>query len=420
MEYALPRNESDYLRELAKKQSEYAHLPVMREREHQWFALNFGTADTPPPIVVDTPSFDRDFLPEKILSCTSPFGRELERDLLRCIRTHELIGDDRVIPDCFFVDWITDVDLYGVPISRTDIPDSQGVPLGHKLHHPIKHLAEDIEKLSPISCSVDRESTERKASFVTELFAGILEVEMQMAFSNVNMLTHKAFDLMGLETFFLAMCDSPDLVHRLMDYLVRNALEFYSFHEREGLLKLNSRNHASFFSSYNFTDLLPGEGFDGEHVRVKDMWLASNSQETVSISPSMFGEFCFPYYVQVCEQAGLVYYGCCEPVHPIYEKYISKIPGLRKVSISRWCNEEYMGEALRGGEVVYSRKPNPNILGVGGSFDEEAWRKEINSTLVAARGAPLEFIIRDVYTVGDIGFVRRAVEIARQEIDKFY
>ena len=37
------------------------------------------------------------------------------------------------------------------------------------------------------------------------------------------------------------------------------------------------------------------------------------------------------------------------------------------------------------------------------------------------RGVQMEFIVRDVYTVhGDLGNARRAVEIARREIDRYY
>ncbi len=48
---------------------------------------------------------------------------------------------------------------------------------------------------------------------------------------------------------------------------------------------------------------------------------------------------------------------------------------------------------------------------------------EIRSTLDATAGKALnlEFVVRDVYTLhGDVGKARRAVELARQEIDLRY
>ena len=115
---------------------------------------------------------------------------------------------------------------------------------------------------------------------------------------------------------------------------------------------------------------------------------------------------------------GLLYWGCCEPTHPFWED-IRKFPHLKKVSISRWCDEQFMAEALKGTGVVYSRKPDPNLLGVDVKLNEEAWTKHLRKTLELTRQIAVEILVRDVYTVhGDLGKPRRAVEIARQEIER--
>ena len=152
-----------------------------------------------------------------------------------------------------------------------------------------------------------------------------------------------------------------------------------------------------------------------------DLWLNINSQETVSISPRMYGRFVFPYYRDLCEPFGLVYYGCCEPVHDIWKDYVSKLPHLRKVSISAWCNEEFMGEALQGSRVIYSRKPSPTFVGVGTTFDAEGFRAHIAKTLRAARGCKAEIIFRDIYTVsGDRTKPGQAVRITREAIEALW
>ncbi len=151
------------------------------------------------------------------------------------------------------------------------------------------------------------------------------------------------------------------------------------------------------------------------------MWGFMDSQETVSISPEMFGEFFFPYYNEVAKNFGLLSYGCCEPVHPIWEKYISKLAGLRKVSISPWCDEDYMGQALKGSNVIYHRKPSPNFVGVDIELDEAAYSEHIKKTLTCAKGCKLEFSFRDIYTLGGRpGKPRRAVEILRNLIEKYW
>jgi hypothetical protein len=190
--------------------------------------------------------------------------------------------------------------------------------------------------------------------------------------------------------------------------------------ESEGLLRLNNGNQDSFGSSYNFTTRLPTPEYTGGPVRLRDMWGNANSQETVGISPRMYHEFCFPYYRDVCEPLGLLYYGCCEPAHPFWDD-IRRLPHLKKVSISRWCDQSFMGDALRGTELVFSRKPDPNFLSVAKTLDEETWATHIRETLEATHGVFVEFIVRDVYTVhGNLQNARRAVEIAQREIEQHY
>jgi hypothetical protein len=80
-----------------------------------------------------------------------------------------------------------------------------------------------------------------------------------------------------------------------------------------------------------------------------------------------------------------------------------------------------MVEALAGRKIVYSRKPNPNLLGVGAKLDEDAWAAELRETLdlTAGRDLPVEFVVRDVYSLhGDLSKAASAVEIARREIDR--
>ena len=53
--------------------------------------------------------------------------------------------------------------------------------------------------------------------------------------------------------------------------------------------------------------------------------------------------------------------------------------------------------------------------------NEDAWRAHILATLQAAKGCHLEFAQRDAYTLsGNIGKLRRAVEIARETIESVW
>lgn len=154
-----------------------------------------------------------------------------------------------------------------------------------------------------------------------------------------------------------------------------------------------------------------------ENIDAFFVWGFMDSQETVSISPEMFEEFIFPCYKKISESFGLLSYGCCEPVDPIWENCISRLENLRKVSISPWCNEAYMGERLRGSKIIYHRKPSPNYLGTGTLLDEEAFWTHIRESLQAAKGCEMEITQRDVYTINkDISKAKRYVDIIKEEI----
>ena len=420
MDWQIPDTERTYLRELARKQAGYAALPVMEQRKRMWYDLNDGRPGARPPFIVETGTFDRDFMPASVFRCASQPARGIEAQLLRNVRNHELINDDKVIPDTFNIGWFVDVDELGVRIAHEAVKDAQGIETGYRFLHPIKDLERDFGILKPAVCRVDRERTMAWKAFVEDLLGGLLPVEIRTGLFGCSMLTHRVIELMGMEAFFVAMYDSPDAVHRLMAFLRDNALRVMRWAEAEGLLRLNNGNQDSFGSSYNFTTRLPAPGATDGRVRLCDMWGNANSQETVGVAPAMYHEFCFPYYRDACEPMGLLYYGCCEPTHPFWDD-LRQLPHLKKVSISRWCDQRMMGEALRGTGIVFSRKPDPKFFGVDVKLDEKGWTAHIRETLEATRGVFVEFIVRDVYTVhGDLGKPRRAVELARAEIERHY
>ena len=129
----------------------------------------------------------------------------------------------------------------------------------------------------------------------------------------------------------------------------------------------------------------------------------------------MYADLIFPSYKKVMDAFGLVSYGCCEATHGIWDNCLSDIEHLRKVSISPWCDEEFMGERLRGTGVTYLRKPPATILGMDTPvLDEEATLDCFRKTARAARDCKLEIIQRDVYMIGSSAEkVKRFVELAR-------
>lgn len=404
-----------YLRELGRKCQAYANLPVMAERRKLWYEHN-SRQSCRPMLVMELDTFIKDILPE--LKCTSPVAQEIEIELQTRIVNHELVDDDKVLPVDYTIPWQIDFRMFDLDFKMHCAEDSEGRNIGYQFEYAITDLQRDIEKLRPSVFSVDRNATFAKKEFVESLLGDILPVNIK----NRSMewlfgITARVIMLMGMENMFMSLMDSPEEMVRLFDMILDSMLDFSTWMEHEKLLTLNNCNNYIGSGSYGFTNELPAADFTGQ-TRCKDLWANMNSQESVGLSPEMFRECIYPVYHRLAKEFGMVYYGCCEPVHEIWESCIKNLPNLRKVSVSAWCDQQFMGNVLRDSRVIYSRKPSPNYIGVG-DFVPEAYAAHIAETLDAAKGCQLEIIHRDIYTLkGDRTRPGRAIKIARELIEK--
>ena len=190
--------EREYLRNLAARQAAAAALPVMEARKQMWYALNDGRPGARPPVVIETGSFNRDFLPEGVFRCATETGRAIERQLLGNLRNFELINDDKVMPDTYDIPWFTEIDEFGVKVDLRQVEDSQGVPTGYEFIHPIRDLDRDFGLLKPSSCRVDREKTLAWKRFLEDLFGDVLPARIRSGVYGRPMLTQRLIALMQL------------------------------------------------------------------------------------------------------------------------------------------------------------------------------------------------------------------------------
>ncbi|MHC5158067.1 MAG: hypothetical protein ACYSOZ_08250 [Planctomycetota bacterium] len=95
-----------------------------------------------------------------------------------------------------------------------------------------------------------------------------------------------------------------------------------------------------------------------------------------------------------------------------------KIPNLRKISTSPWCDINKMVAEI-GSDYVISQKPNPAILAET-EWDPKKARANIREVLNAAEGkCHIEFIMKDISTVRhDPKRLWQWSEIAMEEVTK--
>ncbi|MDR0475652.1 MAG: hypothetical protein LBH43_18520 [Treponema sp.] len=410
----IPASDKNCLRELAKKQLEYANLPVMAERKQLW-TLHNRLQGKQPMVVMEEGTFANDILPP--VRCQHPLASAMERQLAQNIAAYEIFDDDKVMPDFFTVNYAINTQFLGLKQKKTYAQNG----LGYHIEPLFETLEKGLPLLRPSEYTCNNKETENYEKAAADILGDLLPVVKKNDFNIwfFNPTCH-IVEMMSMENMYCAMISEPDEFHALMRAVIDDLARSLRWQEENQLLALNNGNDYMGSGSYCFSDELPLADFSGK-VRAKDIWGHINSQESVGISPGHFAEFIYPYYEILAKEFGLVYYGCCEPVHAYWDS-LSRLPKLRKVSISAWCDEEIMGERLTSGNIIYSRKPSPNFLGIARDFDEDAFTAHIKKTAEAVKGkCKAEFIFRDVYSLrGNLDKIRRAVDITRSIAETMY
>jgi len=403
------------LRTLAARVAEIARDGVNDEYARLW-SLSNSLKGERPMVMIEHHGIRDELGIEASIACVEEWARGVESELVHTIYHFEKTHDDVVVAPWFSINWAVTESDYGVQSPKT-YGHNEGKLASYHWETPIKDLDKDFSRLHPRTFSVDREKTLRWKKHLEDVFGDLLPVRIRGTFWWTVGMTWHAINLIGLENLMLFMYDNPKGLHRLMTFLHDDHIAFAEWLEKEGLFTPNNENDYIGSGSRGHTMELPRKGWKpGDRVTMKDQWVLSESQETVGVGPELFAEFVFPYQLEIVKRFGLLYYGCCEPVHSRWH-VIKQFPNLRKVSVSPWCDEAFMGEAL-GRDYVYCRKPNPALISTE-KWDEEAIREDLRKTLRAAKGCNLEIVMKDVHTVSDQPWrLGRWVEIAREEIDR--
>lgn len=395
----------EILRTLAGQVAEEAASPRNLGLLKDWQDINSLRADRPL-VVVSPEGAWREILPDSALSCRDAQNRRFEWQLRSKLYLARTLRDDTPLNPWFSTPHCASVSGYGFAMEEERTTERGSFAIVPS----VRDLQADFARLTHRRLTVDREKTEKTRAEADALFGDLLPVRVRGGHWWTLGLTQDVIKLMGLEAFMLFMYDDPEGLHRWMRFMMEDMDQLLSQYEAEGILTPN--NGADMIASGGFgcyPDLVP-ENFGGP-VTCRQLWGFSESQETVSISPEMFGEFIFPYQLPLLERFGLNCYGCCEPFETRWA-YLQTIPRLRRLSVSPWSDQAKAAAILKG-DYVYSRKPNPAHVCVG--FNEAAIRQDLSETVREARDCQLEIILKDTHTVeGDPERFARWVKIARE------
>ena len=399
MSTVISEKDKSLIRDLGRQVAEIASNPVHDEKRDMWERLN--SLERVRPLIhvqaIDWNIWEELIAPDQLES-KDPFVRKQELALRKKIYCWQNFKDDRVVDDVVASKIYVEGDVfstgYGV---ETDI-EKPANPSGAHLYRPVIKSEEDIEKIKPDPhVTVNWEKTELLYQQLSGLYDGVLRVEKRGPdfFWFAPMDSFLAWR--GIEQMYVDLVERPEWIHEVLERITIGAIKSIRQMEQRGVLSLGNGNTRLGSGGYGWTNELPQSDYDGEHVRITDLWARASTQIfTEGVSPEMHDEFAIQYEKRFLEMFGLSCYGCCEPLDNKMH-VVRKIKNLRRVSMSPWVDVARASEAV-GKDYVYTHKPNPSIVSMT-EWSLDLARSKLRDAFEKTKENILEVNLQDLHTV---------------------
>ncbi|NQU42518.1 hypothetical protein HQ520_04480 [bacterium] len=412
----ISQHDRDVLRRLAAEQAEISALPVNRERAELWRRTNQLEAVKPPVWINEVCWNELSQEIELDAQCVDPWCRGIEIGLRRLLYQWKHFPGDTVVDGRIYCAYSVIDTGFGIREESEKVFVSEGSVASRHFVPGIQDES-DIEKIRRPEVTVDHEATDRRFEVMQSIFEGVIPVKKRGYPGSWFAPWDELIRWWGVQEAMMDLVVRPEMVHAAMDRLVDAYCHRLDQWEALGLLELNNNNARIGSGGFGYTDQLPQPDFDPAHVRCQDIWGSATAQIFSEVSPDMHEEFALRYERRWIDRFGLAYYGCCEPLH-LKIGILSKLPNLRKISMSPWANLESAADQTQG-RYVLSFKPNPAYLAKE-KWDTEQIRTYLRENLEKVRGLPVEVILKDISSVGQQP--RRLwewAEVAREVTEEF-
>ncbi len=395
-EIQLSGHDTDILRRLASELAGIAALPVHQEKARLWQKLN-DLQSLRPMVWINEICWHEMNVDDELTLCTEhPWAQDQERELRRTLYQWRHLPGDMIISDflaCPLAVHSTDFGIIeNVDVVRTD--DASDIVSRH-FNVQIRDF-DDLEKIKMPVVTHNELATEFRYQAMCDVYDGIMPVKKV----GQTHIWYTPWDYLirwwGIEKAMMDLIERPDLVHAAVDRMVDAWMVELDQFRAMNLLSLDADNTRIGSGGYGYTDELPGDEYDPSYVRPHNMWGCSNAQIFSEVSPQMHWEFAVEHDLRWLQRWKLTYYGCCEPLDRKID-ILRRIPNLRKVSVSPWCDTPRTVERI-GTDYVMSRKPSPAILAEDDWHPQRA-RNDLRKFLELAKGCHVELIMKDISTV---------------------
>jgi hypothetical protein len=403
------------LRPLAERYATIAHLDVQRERLERYRKTNDLERPRPVVLIDEVPWGE---IRDKALveRCSGADARALEQRLRCTLYQWDHWQVDLAVPPVFRVARCVTSTGIGLEVRETRIESGTGSYAA--AHRYADQLAtdEDLGRLRIPEVRYDGEATARALEGARAVFDGLLPVEA--AGPVFGWATWDSIaQLHGVDALLLDLAARPDFMHRAARRFTDIGIAVRDQYAAQGLLDAEP---VLIHCTPACTRGLPAPDGSGA-VRPANAWGRCAAQIFSGVSPAMHDEFDLVYNQELFAPFGLVYYGCCEPLHAKIDLLRRRFPNLRKVSVTPWADPDVAADAI-GKDYVLAAKPNPAFV-AGPRFDPAPVEAEISRYLEAAKrnGTTCEFVLKDISTVsGDPSILTRWAGTVSGVIDRFF
>jgi len=387
------RKECEILRSLAKEYIRAARECNRQEKVALYKGVNDLKMKRPAVLIDEVPWSEMNFDGSLNMLCETDYLREIEWYMRKTLYQWRHFPCDMIVTDYIPIyKYVTDSG-FGVGAAEKIVrKDAENHVASHEYSDVLKS-DEDVAKLVLPVIRHDQTATMDRFNTINEIIGDIIPLKIvghNSYIANWDIIAQ----LRGVTPIYLDLFDRPGHSHKIIEMFTRIAISKIDQFEEENLFEpypLTTHCAAA------CTDDLPGDDFDESRVLAKNCWGRGMAQCFGDVSKSMHEEFEIEYAKRTLGRFGLVYYGCCEPLHNKID-VIEQIPNLRKISITPWADIETAAETA-GGRYALSVKPNPAALV---DFDEYAVKTEINKIINACTkyGVNFELVLKDISSVG--------------------
>ncbi|MBT7701653.1 MAG: hypothetical protein HN700_15285 [Verrucomicrobia bacterium] len=382
------------IRGLAERYAEISQLDVQQERIDRYYKTNALKAVRPVVLISEVPWGE--IQDEALVNTCSGELQGIEGNLRRTLYQWEHFQVDTVVPPVFSVMKRSRSTGIGIRVEETQIQSETGTNISAHEYVDILKTEEDLAKVQIPEVSYNKEGTEQALELASEVFDGIMPVEL-----HGHALQYNIWDVIaryrGVDSLLMDLAMRPEFMHQIAARFTEVVEAVFSQTEALGLL---DPQQTLLHCTVACSNELPAADFDGT-VRRKDVWGRCAAQIFGSVSPDMHDEFDLAYNEKTFGGCGLLYYGCCEPMDLKIDILRKRFKNLRKVSITPWANPERAAAAM-GKDLVMAAKPNPANVS-SSTFNPTIVEEEISGYLDACKrhGTPCEFVLKDISTIAN-------------------